>query len=112
MGIHTWFNWWSFFFKIQIDANIENNDERTYSNKYELDLSLEPCTVDLGIDVIHSFDSQPSTINEISNSHISHESDSPVIRQLYDSRKIERNLIDSDSTVASDDFIHIYNLGP
>ena len=75
-----------------------------------MDLCLEPSILDLGIDVIHAYDSQPSTINVISISHISHELYSLVIRQLYDSREIERNLIDSDSLVASEDVIHIYNL--
>ena len=70
--------------KLQNDSDIQNNDERAYSNKYELDLSLEPSIVDLAIAVIHAYDSQPNTINEISNSHISHELDCPVIRQLYD----------------------------
>ena len=44
--------------------------------------------------------------------NISHELEFLVIRQLYDSREIERNLIDSDSTVSSKDFIHIYNIEP
>ena len=72
---------------------------KEHSNKYELDLFSEPSIVDLGIDVIHAYDAQPNTVNEISNSHISHELDSRVIRQIYDSREIERNLIDSDSLV-------------
>ena len=57
--------------KIQNDSDIENNDEGTYSNKYELDLFLEPSTIDLGIDVIHAYDSQPNIINEISITYFS-----------------------------------------
>ena len=41
---------------MQNDSDIENNDERTYSNKYEFDLFLEPSILDLGIDVIHAYD--------------------------------------------------------
>ena len=72
-----------------------------------MDLFLEPSTIDLGIDVINAYDAQPNIVNKILNSHISHELDSPIFRQLYDSREIERNLIDSNSIVSSKDVIHI-----
>lgn len=72
--------------RIENDSDIENNDERTYSNKYELDLFLERSIIDLGINVIHAYDAQPSIVNEILNSHIPHEPNSPVIGQLDDSK--------------------------
>lgn len=77
-----------------------------------MDLFLQPSTIYLGIDVIHAYDAQPNIVNEILNSHIPHEPNSLVIRQLYDSREIERNLIYSDSLVSNEDVIHIYNLEP
>ena len=45
-------------------------------------------------------------------SHIPHEPDSPIIRQLYDSRETESNLINYDSSVSREDVIHIYNPKP
>ena len=70
-------------------------------HEYEWGSFSKPSKIYLGIDVIHTYDDQPSAVNE---------PDSSVIKMIYDLSAIEENHIDFDSLVASKEEIHIFNL--
>ena len=94
-----------------------NNNSEIDSHEFEWD-SLSDATVDLDMDVVHAYSSQPDVTDESCvrledwNPHVALVDDSSLARINSDLDTLEGNLTDSNSTVTRDDTTYILNLEP
>ena len=85
------------------------------SNEYEWDSFLEPSTIDMDVDVVHTYGSQPKLVSESHvgledlNSHIALVDDYFLVRTNLDLGSLGSYLTDLESSNTRD-IIHIHNL--
>ena len=94
-----------------------SQDSVKNSNEYEWDSLLEPSTVDMDIDFVYTYSSQPDLVNDSClgsddlNSHVSLVDDSLLVRMNPNLGSLGSYLIDSNSSFTRD-IIHIHILEP
>ena len=96
-----------------------SRSSETNSNEYEWDtLSKGASTIDMEVDVIHSFSSQPDMVDESSvgtdesNPHVALADHASTFMMNLDPDTQEFNLIDLTFLVTRDESHHIHNLEP
>ena len=94
-----------------------STDSEIDSHEYERDSFSEPSTVDMNIDVVHTYSSQPKLVNESCvglqdlNLHVTLVNNSFLVRMNPNLGSLGSYLIDSSPSV-NKDIIHIQNLEP
>ena len=92
-----------------------SRDFETDSNEYEWDSFSQSSTVDIDVDVVHTYSSQPKLVNESCvgledlSLHVSLVDDSSLVRMNLDLGSLGSYLTDFESLVTRD-IIHIHNL--